>query len=103
MGPAGGGGAMSEFRLGEFHAFSGSGRRYLYLVPSGAIFELGDAAAAVIERLKMGARTREQLVTELTANSTGEVEEAIDELHQAHAIMSGNGFDEPPQRAPMPF
>jgi uncharacterized protein len=94
---------MSEFRLGEFHAFAGGGKRNLYLVPSGAIFELGDAAAAVIGRLKIGGRTREQLVAELAAIPPGDVEEAIDELHQVHAISIGNGSDEPPQRAPMPF
>lgn len=94
---------MSEFQLGEFHAFAGGGRRYLYLVPSGAVFELGDVAAAVIERLQKGSRTTGQLVAELAALPAGDVEEAIGELYQAHAISNGNGFDEPPQRAPMPF
>jgi uncharacterized protein len=94
---------MSEFRLGEFHSFAGGGKRFLYLVPSGAIFELGEAAAAVIERLKTGTGTKEQLVRDLAPMASGEVEEAIDELHQAHAISNGIGFDEPPQKAPLPF
>lgn len=94
---------MSEFRLGEFHAFAGGGKSFLYLVPSGAIFELGPAAAAVIERLKTATRTKEQLASDLSAIPSSEVEEAIDELHQAHAISTGDGFDDSPQKAPMPF
>jgi len=94
---------VSELRLGEFHAFTGGGKRYLYLVPSGAIFELGDAAAAVVERLQQGPRTSEQIVSELCALRADEVEEAIEELHQAHALSNGVEFDDFPQKAPMPF
>src|SRR5207247_11457048 len=32
-----------------------------------------------------------------------EIDEAIDELHQAHAIAAGAGFVEPVQNAPAPF
>jgi len=39
------------YRLGEFHRFEGGGRRFLYLVPAGAIFELDDAAAMLIDRV----------------------------------------------------
>ena len=34
------------FQLGEFHQFSGGGRRFLYTVPSAGIFELDDVSAA---------------------------------------------------------
>src|SRR5579864_1629556 len=94
---------MSEFRAGEFHAFEAGGKRYLYLVPSGAIFELGTAAAAVVDRLNGGTVTREELVASLGAIPAADVEEAIDDLWQAHAISNGSDFDEPPQKAPMPF
>ena len=104
---------MSELRLGEFHEFAGGGKRYLYLVPSGAIFELGEAAGAVIEVLKAGPRTRQSLIEDLIAHPAhdveeadveeADVEEAINELYQAHAISNGSGFNDPPQKAPMPF
>jgi len=99
---------MSELRLGEFHEFAGGGKRYLYLVPSGAIFELGEAAGAVIEALKAGPRTRQSLIENLIAHPAhdveeADVEEAINELYQAHAISNGAGFVDPPQKAPMPF
>ena len=104
---------MSELRLGEFHEFAGGGKRYLYLVPSGAIFELGEAAGAVIEMLKAGPRTRQSLIEDLIAHPAhdvaeadveeADVEEAINELYQAHAISNGSGFSDPPQKAPMPF
>jgi len=42
------------YRLGEFHKFDGGGRQFLYLVPAGAIFELDDGAAAVIDALSAG-------------------------------------------------
>jgi uncharacterized protein len=96
---------MIAYRLGEFHPFLGAGKQYLYLVPSGAIFELGDAAASVVERLQRGDCTREALLAELGAKGyvAGDVEEAIDELHQAHAINDGSLIQEPVQQAPLPF
>ncbi|MCU1275438.1 MAG: peaB [Bryobacterales bacterium] len=94
---------MSEFCLGEFHAFEGGGKRFLYLVPSGAIFELGGAAAAVIDVLKSGPRSKQQLMADLNALAGADLEESIEELQQAHAIVNGALGDEPVQKAPMPF
>ncbi len=96
---------MSPYRLGEFHPFQGGGREYLYLAPSGAIFELGAVASALMQQLERGERTREELLAGLTGrgHAAAEIEEAIDELHQAHAIQDGSGFPEPAQKAPMPF
>ena len=39
------------YKLGEFHPFSAGSRRFLYLVPAGAIFELDAAAQSLIDRL----------------------------------------------------
>lgn len=94
---------MSEFRAGEFHAFAAGGKRFLYLVPSGAIFELGRAAAAVIDRLNGSSVSREELAAPVGDIAGAEIEEAIEELYQAHAITNGRGVDEPPQQAPTPF
>ena len=40
----------------EFHHFQGAGRRFLYLVPSAAIFELDEVGAAVLDLLADGVR-----------------------------------------------
>jgi uncharacterized protein len=85
-----------RYRLGEFHAFEGGGRKFLYLVPSAGIFELDSACAAVIERLEKGDATRAELVA-----IAGE--DAIDELFQAHAIAPLEGFTQPPQPTPADF
>src|SRR5690348_15655895 len=97
MGSAGGL-AVTEatYRLGEFHAFEGGGRRFLYLVPSAGIFEVDDAVAGVLARLKRGEATRADL-SEIAG------EDVIDELLQAHAIATAGGWSEPPQAPPLDF
>jgi uncharacterized protein len=94
-----------NLRCGEFHRFEGGGRQYLYLAPSGAIFELNDVALAVIEKLESGERSQQDLVAELAAAglSPAAVEEAVGELCQSRAITGGEGFSEPAGKAPLPF
>lgn len=96
---------MSAYQLGEFHAFQAGGKEYVYLVLSGAIFELAGVASAVMQQLQSGERTREQLLAELAAQGcpASEVEEAIDELYEVRAITNGKHVSEPPQKAPLPF
>jgi len=96
---------MSTYRIGEFHPFHGGGQEYLYLVPSGAIFALNEVASAVIKQLGEGERTKDEMLAGLTAQgyTVSDVEETVEELYQAHAIATGNGFDETVQKAPMPF
>src|SRR5215468_6274548 len=96
---------MNTFKLGEFHPFRGGDQDYLYLVPSGAIFALDDLSSAVINRLTESECEKEELVTTLTAQgfTASDVEEAIEELYQSHAITNGNGFPMEVQKPPMPF
>jgi uncharacterized protein len=97
---------MSKYYRGEFHAFSGGGVDYLYLVPSAAIFALDDLSKAAIDLLEGRELTREQIVEELASRGypAREVEETIDELHQAHAIAFGDGFRQPELQTPeQPF
>ena len=35
--------------LREFHPFEAAGRRYLYLVPSAAVFALDDCSEAILD------------------------------------------------------
>jgi uncharacterized protein len=93
---------MSKYYRGEFHAFSGGGVNYLYLVPSAAIFALDDLSKAAVDLLEGRELSRDQIVGELRSrgHSTNDVEETIDELHQAHAIAFGEGFREPALQTP---
>ena len=97
---------MSAYRHGEFHAFEGGGQSYLYLVPSAAIFALEDLSGAVLDLLKDRELTREQIIDELLMRGyeRSNIEETLDELHQAHAIALGDGFVEPRLETPQqPF
>ena len=90
---------MSAYRLGEFRAFEASDRRFLYLVPSGAIFELNTPAAALLDRLRDGERSREDLLAGLDPDAP----EALDELLQARAVTNSQLAPDPVEKAPLPF
>ena len=45
---------MSQLQLREFHSFEAAGQRFLYLVPSAAVFALDDCSAAVLETIGRG-------------------------------------------------
>ena len=97
---------MSAYRQGEFHAFEGGGQNYLYLVPSAAIFALEDLSSAVLDLLQGRELTREEIIAELLArgHAGADIEDTLEELHQAHAIAMGEGFVEPRLEAPQqPF
>ncbi|HEX4595731.1 MAG TPA: radical SAM protein [Bryobacteraceae bacterium] len=93
------------YRLGEFHPFSARDRRFLYLVPAGAIFELDGAAELLLERLAEGEASEEQLVADLAAHGfpAADAQELISELYQSRVIVSENLPPEPLQEAPADF
>jgi len=97
---------MSAYRQGEYHAFEGGGQNYLYLVPSAAIFALENLSSEVLKLLEGRDLTKEGIIGELAARGYGasEIEDTLEELHQSHAIVFGEGFAEPPLQAPQqPF
>jgi len=74
-------------QLREFHPFQAAGRRFVYLVPSAAVFALDDTASAVVEALGKGPRTLGQLVDELSNRfERSQLEETVSELLGARAI-----------------
>ena len=95
----------SIYRLGEFHEFSGGGRRFLYLVPAGAIFEMDVAVAAAVEELSRGGATHEQLMARLVERGFPyeAAEELIGELLQARAIVTHDAVREPLEVPPADF
>ena len=78
-------------RLGEFHPFQAGPRRFLYLVPAGAIFQLDDAAALIIDLLSGGDRPLYQLASDLVERGMprGEAREVIGELLSAGVLING--------------
>ena len=93
------------YRLGEFHSFEGAGRRFLYLVPAGAIFELDAAADKLIGRLSTGETPHEDLIQELVAEgySYDEADELLNELFYSRVIVSGDTPPEPLANPPADF
>ena len=79
-----------SWRLGEFHQFEAGGRRFVYVVPAGAIFELDDDAAAVIDQIAAG--------VEPTADP-----ELLAEMSYTRVILSGPAAPQQPQNAPVDF
>jgi len=78
---------MSELGLREFHSFQAAGRSFAYLVPSAAVFELDEAAAAVLDQLRKGTKPLAELVRELSPRfSAAVVEESVRELLGVRAI-----------------
>ncbi len=65
--------SKANFQLGEFHGFSGGGRRFVYTVPSAGIFELDDASAAVLRLLTEKPATQEELLAVADAETIGEL------------------------------
>jgi uncharacterized protein len=97
--------AARAYRLGEFHAFRAAGRRFLYLVPSGGIFEIDDAAGAVVARVTQGELSHDQLLRDTIAAgfSAEEAEGAIDEMYQCRALVSGEPVREATHVLPADF
>jgi uncharacterized protein len=97
--------ATRTFRRGEFHEFPAGCRRFVYIVPAGAIFELDRAAALVLDRLATGDLSLEELVEDLATLGLG-TEDAIGllgELAQSRAIVTGDAPVEAPQNPPAAF
>jgi len=93
------------YRSGEFHEFEGQGRRFLYLVPAGAIFEVDEYAGVVVDKMATGGATHEALVDALTAKGMGvaDSEELIGELLASRALLAAGFKPEPVQEAPAVF
>ncbi len=78
---------MTELRAAEYHAFDASGREFVYLVPSAAIFELDGLSSEILARLRGGDVPLNDLVRELSARfDLAEIEETVRELLRVRAI-----------------
>ena len=73
--------------LREFHSFEAAGRRYLYLVPSAAVFALDDCSEAILHELSSGPQPVSDLTQNLSARFDAvEVTDTIAELQRIRAL-----------------
>jgi len=81
----------TAYRPAEHHAFETSGRDFLYLVPSGAIFGLDGLSKQIFSLLLKEQLPREELVTALIGRGYGrtEIEATLDDMESCDVIFSG--------------
>jgi len=78
---------MSILGLREFHRFEAGGQRFLYLVPSAAVFAVDDVSHAVLAMLGEGERARDEVVDAMSGRfDSAAASEAIAELIRVRAI-----------------
>jgi uncharacterized protein len=88
---------MSALARREAHAFEAAGQRFLYLVPSAAVFAVDECSQAVLERLDSTTRDEDSLIDELSSRfAPDEVIGTIAELRRVRAI----GESTTPAKAP---
>jgi uncharacterized protein len=80
---------VTQLALAECHPFEAAGRRYLYLVPSAAVFGLDEASGAVLDTLALAPRSAGEVATALAGRfDEAIVQQTIVELAGARAIRS---------------
>ena len=78
---------MSLLGLREFHPFEAAGRRFLYLVPSAAVFALDDCSEAVLKQLHEGPRAIADLTRELAETfDQAAVSDTVAELQRVRVV-----------------
>ncbi len=93
------------YRAGEVHRFEAAGQEFVYLAPAGGIFGISAAAAAVLETMGAAERRMDELRAEMRAAgfSSGDVEEALEELIQARVLERPRTLPPPRQKMPERF
>jgi uncharacterized protein len=91
--------------LGEFHRFEGGGKQFLYMVTSGAIFEMDGAVGAVVGLLSDAGMSPDELAERLAVGGMAwsEAVETIDELMRARVIVADDAVREPLEAPPADF
>lgn len=89
----------ATFRVQEHHAFEASGQRFIYLVPSGAIFELTAVGREIIDLVSREPLDRPSLVAALVGRgySHEEIRNGLYELEEARALSEGEAARELPK------
>ena len=93
------------YRPGEFHPFASADRRFIYLVPAGAVFELDAAAMELLDQLGERPMFHHELLDALGAlgHPRESADELIREMYLAQVIVSGDTVPEPVANPPANF
>jgi uncharacterized protein len=93
---------VSDLGLREFHQFRAWDKDFVYLVPSAAVFELDEAASAILARLGERNMPGADLVQELSARfPAADLVETVGELLRVRAIGKAGAPDLPsPKQMP---
>ena len=96
---------MPTYRLREYHAFDSAGSRFLYLVPSGAIFALDPLGIEILNRVGEHSLTRKELVETLLAEGyeLRHIQAALQELEHSEVLQHGDETVEPPKVPELTF
>jgi uncharacterized protein len=93
---------MNQLTSREFHTFVAAGQRFLYLVPSAAVFALDACSAAVLEELRGAPRDAASLAHALSPRfDEGEVTATIEELRRVRAIGGVTSPESTPKILPL--
>ena len=91
----------TAIRAGEFHFFAGHGRQFIYLVPSGGIFETTPLVKELLEHAQQHTQSAGELADYLTGQGfdAEEVQSCIEELLDCHGLIpaDGSGLPDRPQ------
>src|SRR5271165_1519776 len=87
-----------SYRIGEHHAFRAADAEFLYLVPSGAIFQVEGLSKSLVALLAQGERNREELIRESQSqgHSQREIESTLKEMEHAGALALSGSKPETP-------
>ena len=90
------------YQIGDLHQFASRGKRFVYLVPAGAVFQLDEASAMVVDRLQTGRASHEELV-ELLERAGHDSDELLSELALSQTILTGERVRPARQELPENF
>ncbi len=90
---------LEPYQLREFHPFESAGTRFVYLVPSGAIFALDPLGREIVDQLATRSCFVDELIEILSRRGYrhSEISLALAELEQSDVISNGVPVSEPPR------
>src|SRR5919108_2968513 len=91
--------SAARYHLREFHSFEAVNSRFVYLVPSGAIFALDRIGGDIVDRIREVNPTKEELAGFLFERGyePREIGASLMELEQSGVIIHGDFVPQKPQ------
>jgi uncharacterized protein len=95
----------TPYRLREFHKFESAGTRFLYVVPSGAIFALNAIGEDILDGVQERSQNEAELMEWLLSrgHAPWEAETALSELEQSEVISRGDSITAAPSMPAQSF